>query len=336
MSQTNNSLGGNQEAGPDEALRLQQWQTFDKWMESTITERRRSRRWKIFFRFLFITFLFASLANTVYFLHFAAAGKDELVERHLGIVDVKGVIDADEEATASRINEGLRRALEADQIAAVVLRINSPGGSPVQSQRVYEEIRFLEEEHPDTPILAWVEDMGASGAYYIASAAQDIYAAPSSLVGSIGVISSGFGFRDAIDKLGVERRVFTAGENKAFMDPFTPVTEDQRDFWESVLSSTHEQFIADVKAGRGDRLKGGDDIFSGLVWTGEQAKGLGLIDEVLTLEQLSRKLIGSVELRNYTPRLSTLERLTKGFGPMVQSLLGLESHRNAAVRYEMP
>jgi len=325
-----------QSLSPDEALRHQQWETFDKWMESTITERRRSRRWKVFFRLLFIAFLFASLANTVYFLHFAAAGKEELVERHLGIVDVKGVIDADEEATASRINEGLRRALEAEQIAAVVLRINSPGGSPVQSQRVYEEIRFLEEEHPDTPILAWVEDMGASGAYYIASAAQDIYAAPSSLVGSIGVISSGFGFRDAIDKLGVERRVFTAGENKAFMDPFTPVTEDQRDFWESVLSSTHEQFIADVKAGRGDRLKGGDDIFSGLVWTGEQAKGLGLVDEVLTLEQLSRKLIGNVELRNYTPRLSTLERLTKGFGPMVQSLLGLESHRNAAVRYEMP
>ncbi|MBY5940559.1 signal peptide peptidase SppA [Halomonas sp. DP5N14-9] len=336
MSQTNNRIGGNQEAGPDEALRLQQWQTFDKWMESTITERRRSRRWKIFFRFLFIIFLFASLANTVYFLHFAVPGKEELVERHLGIVDVKGVIDADEEATASRINEGLRRALNADQIAAVVLRINSPGGSPVQSQRVYEEIRFLEEEHPDTPILAWVEDMGASGAYYIASAAQYIYAAPSSLVGSIGVISSGFGFRDAIDKLGVERRVFTSGENKAFLDPFTPVTEHQRNFWESVLSSTHEQFIADVKAGRGDRLQGGDDIFSGLIWTGEQAKGLGLIDEVLTLEQLSRELIGSVELRNYTPRLSTLDRLTKGFGPMVQSLLGMASYRNAEVRYEMP
>lgn len=319
----------------EEALRLKQWETFDRWMDGTLTERRRSRRWKIFFRMLFFAFLIGSLANTVYYLHFARSSTSDTPDRHLGIVDVKGVIDADQEATASRINEGLRRALEGENVAAVVLRINSPGGSPVQSQRVYEEIRHLSASNPDIPILAWVEDVGASGAYYIASAASEIYAAPSSLVGSIGVISAGFGFGDALDKVGVERRLFTAGESKAFLDPFSPVTDEQRGFWESVLKSTHQQFIDAVTQGRGDRLQDKEEIFSGLVWTGEQARELGLIDGIMTLEQLSREVIGDVEFRNYTPRLSPFERLAQRMGPVVQEALGLSRGRGQSVRFEM-
>jgi len=315
------------------SLREKQWQTFDNWMNESLKEQRRSRRWKIFFRFAFFCFLMLSLANTAYFFHFANSDDSEEEKLHVALVDVKGVIDANEEATSSRINSGIREALEAENVAAVVLRINSPGGSPVQSQAVYEEIRYLTSQYPDTPILSWVEDVGASGAYYIAAATDRIYAAPASLVGSIGVISSGFGFNDAIDRVGVERRTFTAGRNKAFLDPFSEVTDEQREFWESVLGNTHDQFIQAVRDGRGDRLKGSEEVFSGLVWTGEQAKALGLIDEVMTLEQLSRELIGEVEFRNYTPRLSALERLTQRIGPSIGTMLGFDMTQG--VRYQL-
>lgn len=315
-------------------LQDKQWETFHLWMSETLKEQRRSRRWKIFFRFAFFTFLVVSLGNTIYLFHFSGSDDEEANKRHVAIVDVKGVIDAEEEATAARINGGLRNALEAQNVAAVVLRINSPGGSPVQSQSVYEEIRYLSEEFPDTPILSWVEDVGASGAYYIAAATDEIYAAPASLVGSIGVISSGFGFSDAMDRVGVERRTFTAGRNKAFLDPFSEISDEQRDFWESVLGSTHGQFIQAVRDGRGDRLVDSEEIFSGLIWTGEQALSLGLIDGVKTLEQLSRELIGEVEFKNYTPRLSPFELLSRRIGPSISSLLGIEAHMG--MRYELP
>lgn len=317
-----------------DALRQEQWATFDSWVKDFMVERRRSRRWKIFFRFAFFTFLMLSLGNTVYFLHFSGNDDEEANKRHIALVDVKGIIDAEEEATASRINGGIRNALKGDNVAAVVLRINSPGGSPVQSQAVYEEIRYLTAEYPDIPILSWVEDVGASGAYYIAAATDEIYAAPASLIGSIGVISAGFGFSEAIDRLGVERRTFTAGENKAFLDPFTEVSEEQRAFWQSVLGSTHSQFIEAVREGRGDRLSESEEVFSGLIWTGEQALTLGLIDGVKTLEQLSRDLIGEVEFKNYTPRLSPFELLSRRLGPSISSMLGLETR--PGVRYELP
>ncbi|TDX26821.1 protease-4 [Modicisalibacter xianhensis] len=306
----------------DEQLRLLQWETFDKWMDNVATERRRSRRWKIFFRCVFFVFLFASLANTIYFWHFSLAEDDEPPVHHLGVVDVEGVIDTEQPANATRINEGLRRAMENELTDAVILRINSPGGSPVQSQRIYNEIRYLREQNPDKPILAWIEDVGASGAYYVASAASKIYAAPASLVGSIGVIHSGFGFQNVLDELNVERRLFTAGQNKAFLDPFVDVKPEQREFWQSVLNTTHAQFIQDVKQGRGDRLVETEELFSGLVWNGEQAKGLGLVDSIATLEELSRELMGDITLRNYTPRLPLFERLGKGLGPVVQQLFG--------------
>tara|TARA_R110002051_G_scaffold250392_2_gene309726 strand:+ start:1946 stop:2956 length:1011 start_codon:yes stop_codon:yes gene_type:complete len=319
---------------PEAQLREKQWQTFDNWMGETLKEQRRARRWKIFFRFAFFSFLMLSLGNTVYFLHFASNSDEDENKQHVALVDVKGVIDASEEATASRINSGLRSALEADNVAAVILRINSPGGSPVQSQAVYEEIRYLTSEYPDTPILSWVEDVGASGAYYIAAATENIYAAPASLVGSIGVISSGFGFSEAIERVGVERRTFTAGENKAFLDPFNDVTVEQRTFWESVLGNTHSQFIQAVRDGRGERLNDSEEVFSGLIWTGEQALELGLIDGVMTLEQLSRELIGNVEFKNYTPRLSPLELLSRRMGPSIASWLGLDAHNG--IRYQLP
>lgn len=306
---------------------------FHWWLNETFKEQRRSRRWKVFFRFGFLSLLALSLGHTIYIFNFAG-GPEEKTAPHLAVVDVKGVIDANEEASASRINAGLRAAYEGINVEAVVLRINSPGGSPVQSQAVYEEIRHLSQEHPDIPVYSWVEDIGASGAYYIAAATNEIYAAPASLVGSIGVISSGFGFSEAMDRVGVERRTFTSGENKAFLDPFSKVSDQQRAFWESVLGSTHEQFIEAVRNGRGDRLIENDMTFSGLVWTGEQAVELGLIDGVMTLEQLSRELVGDVEMENYTPRLSALERLTGKLGPRVASTLGIDL--STGIRYQLP
>lgn len=334
MSEKPNETTATTAGDPDAQLREKQWQTFDNWMGETLKEQRRARRWKIFFRFAFFSFLILSLGNTIYFLHFATNSDEDENKPHVALVDVKGVIDATEEATASRINSGLRNALEADNVAAVILRINSPGGSPVQSQAVYEEIRYLTSEYPDTPILSWVEDVGASGAYYIAAATDRIYAAPASLVGSIGVISSGFGFSEAIQRVGVERRTFTAGENKAFLDPFNEVTSEQRDFWESVLGNTHSQFIQAVRDGRGERLTGSEEVFSGLIWTGEQALSLGLIDGVMTLEQLSRELIGDVEFRNYTPRLSPLELLSRRMGPNIASWFGFNV--NKGIRFQLP
>jgi protease-4 len=319
-----------------EKQRLQQLETLDTWIGGILTEERRSRRWKIFFRLVFAGFILFSMFNTFYFFYVAVPSQSESTSPHIGIVDVKGVIDIDQEANADRINEGLRQALEDKNTKAVVLNINSPGGSPVQSQRIYNEIRYLEGKYPDTPVIAWIGDIGASGAYYVASAAETVYAAPSSLVGSIGVINASFGLEGLIDKLGVERRVFTAGENKAFLDPYSDISDEQASFWRGVLSTTHSQFIRDVQAGRGDRLtKDNPDLFSGLVWTGEQAQALGLIDGVKTLEELSRELVGEVNLHDYTPHLSPLERLTKKMGPVVQAALGLSSDSLSPVRLEL-
>lgn len=317
-----------------ESVRLAQVRMMDRWIGGVLSEQRRSRRWKIFFRLLFALILIAGLALSGYAL-FLAQGEDVAGgRRHLGVVDVTGPIDAQGQANAERIIEGLQRAWRDPDSDAVVLHINSPGGSPVQSQRVYDEIRYLESQG-DKPILAVIEDIGASGAYYMASAADRIYASPASLVGSIGVISAGFGLQKAIDKVGVERRVFTAGENKAFLDPFSAITPQQRQFWQSVLDTTHQQFIDAVKAGRGDRLSDDPRLFSGLVWTGEQARSLGLIDDLANLEQLSRDRLGEVSLKDYTPALDPWSLVSNKLTSAAAHWLGL-SDGTSPVRYQLP
>lgn len=313
---------------------LAQTEMMDRWLGEMVKERRRSRRWKIFFRLfrcLVILLIIAAIALGVWLSDGEASSTP-----HIGVVEVKGVIDSDAQASAERIIEGLDNAWKNPAAKAVVLHINSPGGSPVQSQRVYDEIRRLHDQG-GKPIIAVIEDIGASGAYYIASAADEIYAAPASLVGSIGVIYSGFGLQGAIDKLGIERRVFTSGENKDFLDPFMPIGDKQRQFWQEVLDTTHRQFIDAVKKGRGERLGSDPQLFSGLVWTGEQALPLGLIDGFKGLDQVARDTVGSDESVDYTPSVDPFEKLSRQFGRVAAEWLGLDTaSRVSPLRYQTP
>jgi protease-4 len=194
------------------------------------------------------------------------------------------------------------------------LRINSPGGSPVQSGYVFDEIKRLREIHAEKPLYAVISDIGASGAYYIAAAADQIYADKASLVGSIGVVASGFGFVDTLEKLGVERRLYTSGNHKGFLDPFSEEKPEEVEFWKGVLSSTHEQFISKVKEGRGDRLKINETTFSGLIWNGEQALEMGLIDGLGSAGFVARDIVGAEEIVDFTPQPDPFERLSKTLG----------------------
>lgn len=317
-----------------ERQRLAQLEMMDRWIGGVLTEQRRTRRWKLFFRLMLLTIVLVSLISTVYRVWWGEPAVTMPAQSHLGLVEVRGVIANDAPANAERIIRGLNRAWSADSAAAVVLHIDSPGGSPVQSQRIFAEIMRLREQG-DKPIYALIEDVGASGAYYIASAADEIMASPASLVGSIGVIYAGFGFQEAIDRLGVERRVVTAGENKAFLDPFQPLDEDVEAFWQDVLNQTHAQFINDVRAGRGDRLTDNPEVFSGLVWSGEQALSLGLVDELASLEQLARDKVGGAHWEDYTPSLDPFERLTRRFTQAAAEVLGVSS-ASSPLRFESP
>ncbi len=284
----------------------------EKVATESLKEQRRSRRWSVFFKLL--TFAYIGLGLLL------ASGKglfdfsfDQSV-RHTAVVDVNGAIAADSEANASRIVAGVKAAFANENTAGVILRINSPGGSPVQSGRVFDEVRRLRDEHEDTPLYAVIGDIGASGGYYIAAAADKIYADKSSLVGSIGVRSGGFGFVDTLDKLGVERRLITSGDNKAFLDPFAPLKADEVAHMETLLDNIHEQFKAAVREGRGDALKEDNEVFSGLVWTGEQALENGLVDGIGSEMLVARDIFDAEKLVNFTPRDGLLDQLSGGIG----------------------
>ncbi|MEO9588814.1 MAG: S49 family peptidase, partial [Marinobacter sp.] len=281
------------------------------------SEQRKSRRWGIFFKLLTFGYLFALLLMIQFplggALESAAKGK------HTALVEIEGTIAADELASADNIVGSLREAFEAESSVGVILRINSPGGSPVQSGYVYDEIVRLRSEYPDKKVYAVISDIGASGAYYIAAAADEIYADKASLVGSIGVVAGGFGFTEIMDKLGVDRRLYTAGENKAFLDPFSPEEEKEVQFWQDVLETTHSQFIESVRKGRGDRLADDEQLFSGLVWSGEQALELGLIDGLGSSSHVARQVIGQEDLVDYSRRESPLQNIVDQFGVSVGS-----------------
>jgi len=274
-------------------------------------EQRRSRRWGVFFKVLTFGYLFALL-----FIMADSFGDKKVgdAETFTALVDLRGVIAASEEASADYLVTGLRAAFEAEGTKAVILRINSPGGSPVQSGYVYDEIKRLRVLYPDTPLYAVISDIGASGAYYIAAAADQIYADKASLVGSIGVVASGFGFVGTMEKLGVERRLYTSGVNKAFLDPFSKEKDSEVQFWNGVLNKTHEQFIAKVKEGRGDRLHIDEDTFSGLIWNGEQALEKGFIDGLGSSGYVAREIVGVAEIVDFTPQPDPFERFTKTLG----------------------
>ncbi|MFZ6046473.1 signal peptide peptidase SppA [Pseudomonas sp. CR3202] len=299
------------------------WKLLEKAVLAGVQEQRRARRWGIFFKLLTFLYLFVALAlfSPAFDFQKSAARSQE----HTALVEVRGMIADEEAASADSIVTGLRAAFEDPKTKGVVLRINSPGGSPVQSGYVYDEIRRLRAEHQNIKIYAVISDLGASGAYYIASAADEIYADKASLVGSIGVTATSFGFVDAMGKLGVERRVYTSGEHKAFLDPFQPQKPEETEFWQGVLNTTHQQFIESVKKGRGDRLKvdGHPELFSGLVWSGEQALELGLVDKLGNASYVAREVVGAKEIVDYTVQESPFDRFSKKFGASVAERLAL-------------
>lgn len=286
---------------------------------AALIEQRRARRWGIFFKFLIFAYLLLLL---VLYLpgDWRIPGR---AERHVALVDVQGIIAEGSSASADRVITGLRAAFENENIAGVIVRINSPGGSPVQAGYINKEIRRLREEHPDTPVYAVITDVGASGGYYVAVAAERIYADESSVVGSIGVLMNGFGFVDAMDKLGIERRLLTAGEHKDMLDPFSPVDPAELEHVRGLLADIHRQFIEVVKEGRGDRLTDAADIFSGLVWTGAQSMQLGLVDAMGSSSYVAREVLGVEEVVDYTPRRDLIERVAERIGTALADALAL-------------
>lgn len=299
------------------------WKLLEKTLLAGVQEQRRARRWGIFFKLLTFAYLFGILA-----LFTPLMGVDKAASRsvsHTALVEVRGMIADQEPASADNIVSGLREAFKDSKTKAVILRINSPGGSPVQSGYIYDEIRRLRAEYPQIKLYAVISDLGASGAYYIASAADQIYADKASLVGSIGVTAAGYGFVGTMEKLGVERRTYTAGEHKAFLDPFQPQKPEETEFWQGVLETTHKQFIASVKQGRGDRLKDKEhpELFSGLIWSGEQALALGLVDGLGSAGYVAREVVGEKELVDFTVEESPFDRFSKRLGASVAERLAL-------------
>lgn len=279
---------------------------------SAIKEQRRSRRWGIFFKLVVLGYLLAVFV--IYFADGDADAGSSSGGKHTALVEINGVIAADADANADQVVTGLRAAFENKNTAAVILRINSPGGSPVQAGYINDEITRLRAKYDTIPVYAVITDMCASGGYYIAAAADEIYADKASVVGSIGVIMNGFGFVDAMDKLGVERRMFTAGDSKGFLDPFSPLKDQDLDHVRSLLDSIHQQFIRVVKEGRGERLKDESSLFSGLVWTGEQAVELGLVDQLGSSSYVAREVVGVEEIRNFTRQQPYFERMAERLG----------------------
>ena len=278
---------------------------------SIIKEQRAKRRWGIFFKGLFFLYLFILLGIAMDWFSGEESAK---TERHTAVISIQGVIEADSDLSAQRVNSALASAFKDKNTAGVILRINSPGGSPVQSGEIFDEIRRQKKLHPDIPIFAVVEDICASGGYYIASGTDRIFVNRASLVGSIGVLMDGFGFTGAMEKMGIERRLMTAGDNKGFLDPFSPMQANQKAFVQILLNELHQQFIAAVREGRGDRLKETSETFSGLIWSGEKSVALGLTDALGNVQSVARDEIKAEKLVDFSVRENLAERFAKRLG----------------------
>jgi protease-4 len=290
-------------------------EVLEKLLGATLVEQRRARRWGIFFKLAFLAYLTPLLIAALgLWSSGMGMGKSAGAVRHTALVDVKGVIEVDGEASAEAINTALRSAFEDPRTAGVVVRLNTPGGSPVQAGMVHDEIRRLRGLRPELPVIAVIEEVCASGGYYIAAAADRIVVDKASMVGSIGVLMDGFGFTGAMDKLGVERRLLVAGRNKGFLDSFSPLTDEQRRLAQRMLDEVHQQFIEVVKAGRGERLKDSGEIFSGLVWTGARSIELGLADALGTVEGVARDEIKAETIIDFSAHENLAERLARRIG----------------------
>jgi protease-4 len=292
---------------------------------AALAEQRRARRWGIFFKLLFFAYLTFFLVALIDWDGAGMGGG----KKHTAMVDLTGIIAPGNDASAEKINASLQAAFKDKYTQGVILRINSPGGSPVQAQTIYDEMRRLRKKYPEIPLYVVVEDICASGGYFVAAGADRIYVSKSSIVGSIGVLMNGFGFTGLMDKLGVERRLLTAGEHKGMLDPFSPLSEGDKAYAQQLLEDVHQQFIAVVREGRGKRLKETPDMFSGLFWTGDKSVQLGLADGYGTLESVARDVIKAEDIVDYTQKESIAEKVAKRFGTAAASALVESAMRNS-------
>lgn len=283
-----------------------------------LRERRRTRRWNLFFRFAWL----ALVVSVAVFWMAPQWIQSDPGGPHSALVDIRGLIADEGDTSADQVVAGLQAAFGDADTVGVILRINSPGGSPVQAGYISDEIVRLRGLHPETPVYAVITDIATSGGYYVAAVADAIYASRSSVVGSIGVLMDGFGFVDAMDKLGVERRLVTAGRHKGILDPFSPVRDEEIAHLRSLLEEVHGEFIEVVKRGRGDRLAANADIFSGLIWTGSQSIELGLVDAFGSSGYVAREVIGAEEIVDFTVRPSHLDAIADRLGASMARTLG--------------
>jgi protease-4 len=297
----------------------------------SLNEARRARQWATLIRLLWFTLFFLLFAAWMGWIGRPAATDKITHGKHTALVELKGVIGVESKASADRVIEALNLAFKDGNTQGIVLRINSPGGSPVQAGYINDEIRRLRAKYPAIPVYAVVQDLCASGGYYVAVATDRIYVDKASLVGSIGVIMGGFGFTGAMDKLGVERRTYTAGENKDFLDPFAPENPAHKEHAQRMLAEIHAQFVKVVRDGRGKRLKEAPEIFSGLVWTGERSIELGLADALGGLDYVAREVVKAERVVDFTPEENYFEAFAKRFGALVGQGLARQFLEGAAM-----
>ena len=305
-------------------------QLLEKIAFASLKEQKAKRRWGIFFKLAALAYFIAVLVLVVDW-----GGSEKPADgKHTALINVRGSIEASGDASAEKINGALQSAFEDKGTAGIIMRINSPGGSPVQSGIVNDEIRRQRARHPDIPLYVVVEDLCASGGYYIASAADKIFVDKASIIGSIGVLMDSFGFTGTMDKLSIKRRLLTAGANKGFLDPFSPQDEKQKEHAQLLLAEIHKQFIGVVRAGRGERLKENAEMFSGLMWTGSQSIELGLADELGTVDTVARDVIKAETILDYSVKENIAERFAKRLGAeMGQNLvLRLFSSEHSVLR----
>jgi len=285
---------------------------------AALKEQRRARLWGIFFKLLAFAYITLILIMAVDW-----QGRTDLAggKKHTAMVEVSGIIGPGTDASAEKVTTALQAAFKDKNTQGVVVRINSPGGSPVQSQTIYDEMRRLRTKYPDIPLYAVVEDICASGGYFVAVGADRIYVGKASIVGSIGVLMNGFGFTGLMDKLGVERRLITAGENKGMLDPFSPQDEKDVAHAKLMMSDIHEQFVGVVREGRGKRLKEAPELYSGLIWTGQKSIDLGLADGIGSLEFVAREVVKAEEIVDFSQKDNVVEKFARRFGAGVTSAL---------------
>ncbi len=303
-------------------------EVIEKLATSALKEQRRARNWGIFFKLLTFAYI-----TVIILLAVDWKGKEGRDRRHTALVEISGIIAPGTDSSAEKITAALQAAFKDRNTQGVVLRINSPGGSPVQAQTIYDEMRRLRHKHPNIPLYAVVEDLCASGGYYVAVGAERIFVGKASIIGSIGVRMDGFGVTGLMEKLGIERRLLTAGDNKGMLDPFLPLEEKHRNFALQLMNEIHQQFIGAVREGRGKRLKENPELFSGLIWSGARGVELGLADAFGSLDYVAREVIKAEDIVDYTQKENLAEKVARRFGAGVASgLLEFAARTTAGFR----